>query len=334
MANAAPLDAATIQAYQTAIQGQSASQIAQQAAQLGLTADQVGQVLGMTGAQVTANGYNAATGAVNQAVSNNTYQSPGNFTVNPLTAAQVAADQKAITGMTASQIASLASSGKYSPAQIAEITGITPQQQIDNGYNAATGSVNSNVANNTFASSGLFNVVGGASGLTDTTGTKTPGTPGNNGTIVGNSLANGPSAAEVAMQKQLAALQASYDALMKKNSQASTATKPITTLAQPGVVDNSGVNASTTIAAPPVYGPDGSMYASAAAARAAGVYNYTNAKPAVSSSNTAASPTAMNNPAQGLQTNAAPGLIQGASGSTGNFFSNPAQVYLPPGVHQ
>jgi hypothetical protein len=104
------------------------------------------------------------------------------------------------------------------------------------------------------------------------------------------------------------------------------------------VVDNS-IATPSQASASPVYGPDGTMFPSATAARAAGVYNYTNVRPTGNSSNSSTSASTTVSPTIGLSTIAAPGLIQnalnsaGPVGTTGSYFTNPATVSLPPGVH-
>ena len=133
---------------------------------------------------------------------------------------------------------------------------------------------------------------------------------------------------ELAMQAQMAALQKSYDALVAKSKTSSLAGNTTTSLGVPGVVDSTSTGVGSGAVASPVFGPDGTMYASSTAARQAGVYNYTNSKPAAQ---TATAPTS---PTIGLTQVANPGLIQAASGSTGNYFTSPATVTLPPGVHQ
>lgn len=96
-----------------------------------------------------------------------------------------------------------------------------------------------------------------------------------------------------------------------------------------GTPGGSSGGMDTTLGA--VYGPDGTMYSSAAAARAAGVYNYTRVRPVMT---TNASTTATPNPT----VNASPigfggGLINNVTqGNAMTYFTDNAQVGLPAGV--
>lgn len=133
------------------------------------------------------------------------------------------------------------------------------------------------------------------------------------------------------LQKQIAALQTSYNALVAKNSGTSTNTSGT------GGVVGGGTTVDTGSATPAptntgattgvVYGPDGTMYSSAAAAIAAGVRNYTSSKPAglITTGNNMSGQFA--NPAAGTAGNANPGgLIANASQQ---LFQNPVAVQAP-----
>lgn len=150
--------------------------------------------------------------------------------------------------------------------------------------------------------------------------------------------ANNPTGGSSALQKQLAELQAKYDALTKKG--ATPTTGPITGGGGGGLVDTS-TSANTTAALSSsgttgvVYGPDGTMYSSPAAALAAGVKNFTTTKPVAQSSSSLLSPA-------GTPGTAAGGFMLGAaqtgnvnpggliSGANQQLFTNKVGVQMPP----
>lgn len=141
------------------------------------------------------------------------------------------------------------------------------------------------------------------------------------------------------LQEQLAALQASYNSLRRtSNSTSSTGSSA----GSGGVVGDTGTtvdsggapaggSSSTDTTMGAVYGPDGTMYSSPAAARAAGVFNYTRVRP-VRTNNPATTQTANPN------VNASPigfggGLINNVvQGDPMTYFTDNAQVGLPAGV--
>lgn len=140
------------------------------------------------------------------------------------------------------------------------------------------------------------------------------------------------------LQNQLNALQASYAALQRRGT---GNTGSSGTSGGTGVVGDSGATVDdgstsgggtgmdTTMGA--VYGPDGTMYSSPAAARAAGVFNYTRVRP-VRTTNPATTQTP--NPT----VNASPigfggGLINNVvQGDPMTYFTDNARVGLPAGV--
>lgn len=124
------------------------------------------------------------------------------------------------------------------------------------------------------------------------------------------------------MQSQLAALQEAYDALSAK--QGETSDGGIVTTG--GLVDTGDGGASGV-----VYGPDGSMYSSAAAAIAAGVTNYTTTKPFIPSASTATAGDTQGFVIPSGQTgNTNPGGF--ISGARQQMFTMPTGAQLPAGV--
>lgn len=124
------------------------------------------------------------------------------------------------------------------------------------------------------------------------------------------------------MQSQLAALQAAYDTLSAK--QGETSNGGIVTTG--GLVDTGDGGASGV-----VYGPDGSMYSSAAAAIAAGVTNYTTTKPFIPGANTATAGDTQGFVIPSGQTgNTNPGGF--ISGARQQMFTMPTGAQLPAGV--
>lgn len=151
------------------------------------------------------------------------------------------------------------------------------------------------------------------------------------------------------LKTQLAALTTSYNTLANKSTTPTpvtptattplvgAATTPISTPTTPFAVTTPGATtpAPATPAAPAaptgtsgvVYGPDGTMYSSAAAAIAAGVQNYTSTKPVglINSSNTlGAGFTSFNPTAAG---NANPGGLIG--GASQQLFKNTVGANIP-----
>ena len=135
------------------------------------------------------------------------------------------------------------------------------------------------------------------------------------------------------MQQQLQALQASYAALQRRGTGGTTAGSGGVVSGSGTTVDGSSSNANTGMDTMMgvVYGPDGTMYSSPAAARAAGVFNYTRVRP-TRTTNPATTPTA------DPYVNASPmgfggGLINRAvQGEPLSYFTNNAEVGLPNGV--
>jgi len=139
------------------------------------------------------------------------------------------------------------------------------------------------------------------------------------------------------LQGQLNSLQAQYDALRRRGN----STTGTGTTGGSGVVSGSGTtvdgdapaggSSSTDTTMGVVYGPDGTMYSSPAAARAAGVFNYTRVRP-TRTANPATTQTA--NPS----VNASPigfggGLINNVvQGDPMTYFTDNARVGLPAGV--
>ena len=139
------------------------------------------------------------------------------------------------------------------------------------------------------------------------------------------------------LQNQLNSLQAQYDAMRRRGN----STTGTSTTGSSGVVSDAGTtvdgnapaggSSSTDTTMGVVYGPDGTMYSSPAAARAAGVFSYTRVRP-TRTSNPATTQTA--NPS----VNASPvgfggGLINNVvAGSDASFFTDNAAVGLPTGV--
>jgi hypothetical protein len=131
------------------------------------------------------------------------------------------------------------------------------------------------------------------------------------------------------LQKQIAALQTSYNALVAKNNGTATNVGSTggATVGGGTVIDAGGSTpapSNTGATSGVVYGPDGVMYSSAAAAIAAGVNNYSTTKPA-GLINT-------NNTLGGQFTNAAAGNVN-PGGLIGNaqqqLFQNPVTVQGP-----
>ena len=125
------------------------------------------------------------------------------------------------------------------------------------------------------------------------------------------------------MQSQLAALQEAYDALSAKQGETYGGGGIVTT---GGLVDTGDGGASGV-----VYGPDGSMYSSAAAAIAAGVTNYTTTKPFIPGANTATAGDTQGFVIPSGQTgNTNPGGF--ISGARQQMFTMPTGAQLPAGV--
>lgn len=125
------------------------------------------------------------------------------------------------------------------------------------------------------------------------------------------------------MQSQLAALQEAYDALSAKQGETYGGGGIVTT---GGLVDTGDGGASGV-----VYGPDGSMYSSAAAAIAAGVTNYTTTKPFIPSASTATAGDTQGFVIPSGQTgNTNPGGF--ISGARQQMFTMPTGAQLPAGV--
>lgn len=138
------------------------------------------------------------------------------------------------------------------------------------------------------------------------------------------------------LQTQLNSLQASYAALQRRGTGSTGGSGGSSVISGNGTtVDDGtasaggGTGMDTTMGA--VYGPDGTMYSSPAAARAAGVFNYTRVRP-VRTTNPATTQTP--NPT----VNASPigfggGLINNVvQGDPMTYFTDNAQVGLPAGV--
>ena len=139
------------------------------------------------------------------------------------------------------------------------------------------------------------------------------------------------------LQKQILELQNNYKALLEKNKTPVTTTPGTTTGTGTTIdaggttIDTSNSGAGTTGV---VYGPDGKMYSSAAAAIAAGVTNYPRTKPvgAIAGADNLSGSTA----ARGFMSNDS----QVGNVNTGGLIANQSQqlfnvnpnVKLPPGV--
>ena len=124
------------------------------------------------------------------------------------------------------------------------------------------------------------------------------------------------------MQSQLSKLQAAYDKLAA--GQGGTSDGGVVT--DGGLVDTGSSGASGV-----VYGPDGTMYSSAAAALAAGVTNYTTTKPAIQGAGTATAGDSQGFIIPSNQTgNTTPGGF--ISGARQQMFTMPTGAQLPTGV--
>ena len=153
----------------------------------------------------------------------------------------------------------------------------------------------------------------GGGGNTTTTG-------GGGGFIGGNTWTD--SAEYKSMQTQLANLQTAYDKLAA--GQSGTSDGGIVTTG--GLVDTGDSGTSGV-----VYGPDGAMYSSAAAAIAAGVTNYTTTKPSIPGAGTATAGDTQGFVIPSGQTgNTNPGGF--ISGARQQMFTMPTGAQLPAGV--
>lgn len=124
------------------------------------------------------------------------------------------------------------------------------------------------------------------------------------------------------MQSQLSKLQAAYDKLAA--GQGGTTDGGVVT--DGGLVDTGSSGTSGV-----VYGPDGTMYSSAAAALAAGVTNYTTTKPAITGAGTATAGDTQGFIIPSNQTgNTNPGGF--ISGARQQMFTMPTGAQLPTGV--
>jgi hypothetical protein len=151
-------------------------------------------------------------------------------------------------------------------------------------------------------------------------GGNTTTTDGGGGFIGGSTWTD--SAEYKSMQSQLTALQTAYDKLAA--GQGGGGDSGIVTTG--GLVDTGDGGASGV-----VYGPDGSMYSSAAAAIAAGVTNYTTTKPFIPGANTATAGDTQGFVIPSGQTgNTNPGGF--ISGARQQMFTMPTGAQLPAGV--
>jgi hypothetical protein len=145
-------------------------------------------------------------------------------------------------------------------------------------------------------------------------------TDGGGGFIGGSTWTD--SAEYKSMQSQLATLQAAYDKLLA--GQSGTSDGGIVTTG--GLIDTGDGGASGV-----VYGPDGTMYSSAAAAIAAGVTNYTTTKPSIPGANTATAGDTQGFVIPSGQTgNTNPGGF--ISGAREQMFTMPTTAQLPGGI--
>jgi hypothetical protein len=125
------------------------------------------------------------------------------------------------------------------------------------------------------------------------------------------------------MQSQLNALQAAYDTLSAKQGETYGGGGIVTT---GGLIDTGGGGTSGV-----VYGPDGTMYSSAAAAISAGVTNYTTTKPFIPGAGTATAGDTQGFVIPSGQTgNTNPGGF--ISGARQQMFNMPTGAQLPAGV--
>jgi hypothetical protein len=95
-----------------------------------------------------------------------------------------------------------------------------------------------------------------------------------------------------------------------------------------GVVTGGTSTGTSTVTQPtaadvPVYGPDGTMYPSAMAARAAGVYNFSTAKP------TTPAPAATSNPVPGTTNITTPAPTTGLINSNSQLYTRPTTFQFP-----
>jgi len=124
------------------------------------------------------------------------------------------------------------------------------------------------------------------------------------------------------MQSQLAKLQAAYDKLLA--GQGGGGDSGIVTTG--GLIDTDGGGTSGV-----VYGPDGTMYSSAAAAISAGVTNYTTTKPSIPGAGTATAGDTQGFVIPSGQTgNTNPGGF--ISGARQQMFTMPTTAQLPGGI--
>ena len=155
---------------------------------------------------------------------------------------------------------------------------------------------------------------------TTTSGGNTTTTDGGGGFIGGNTWTD--SAEYKSMQTQLANLQTAYDKLAA--GQSGTSDGGIVTTG--GLVDTGDGGTSGV-----VYGPDGAMYSSAAAAIAAGVTNYTTTKPFIPGAGAATAGDTQGFVIPSGQTgNTNPGGF--ISGTRQQMFTMPTGAQLPAGV--
>ena len=157
-------------------------------------------------------------------------------------------------------------------------------------------------------------------------GTTTSGGGGNTTTTGGGGFIGGStwtdSAEYKSMQSQLATLQAAYDKLLA--GQSGTSNGGIVTTG--GLIDTGDGGTSGV-----VYGPDGTMYSSAAAAIAAGVTNYTTTKPSIPGAGTATAGDTQGVVIPSGQTgNTNPGGF--ISGAREQMFTMPTSAQLPGGI--
>ena len=145
-------------------------------------------------------------------------------------------------------------------------------------------------------------------------------TDGGGGFIGGSTWTD--SAEYKSMQSQLTALQTAYDKLAA--GQGGGGDSGIVTTG--GLIDTGDGGASGV-----VYGPDGTMYSSAAAAIAAGVTNYTTTKPSIPGANTATAGDTQGFVIPSGQTgNTNPGGF--ISGAREQMFTMPTTAQLPGGI--
>ena len=182
-----------------------------------------------------------------------------------------------------------------SPAEVSEFINAAQPEKAARGTATTTTTTTDDGGNN--GGGGFINSGGGGTSWTD-------------------------SAEYKSMQSQLATLQAAYDKLAA--GQSGTSDGGIVTTG--GLVDTGDGGASGV-----VYGPDGSMYSSAAAAIAAGVTNYTTTKPFIPSASTATAGDTQGFVIPSGQTgNTNPGGF--ISGARQQMFTMPTGAQLPAGV--